>query len=318
MAICYELEELQLKPVEDHMSSLIQVNESEAERSTAPVVAVVTKQEFQDLGLENPNAHESLAELAASDSNYVDIYPSYIVGSLAVPSKTSLTEPPLLFAFYMDEHMLVFVDDDHTAETVLKHVINIGVLSDTTTGHCLYVFFKELLVDDLTFLADFEDRMESIEEHMLGSHAAVQSNAIMEYRRQSMRFGVYYQEIATMASILSDNENKLMNAQASRAFDHIENLADRLARRAETLKEYSLQLHELQQTRIDLKQNSIMQIFTIVTVLFAPLTLITGWFGMNLSVIPGLDWPFMWITLILAAVICTAALLALFKWKKWL
>lgn len=59
------------------------------------------------------------------------------------------------------------------------------------------------------------------------------------------------------------------------------------------LREYSLQLYELHQTQIDLKQNSTMQILTIVTVMFAPLTLVTGWFGMNLTVLPGLDWPYM-------------------------
>ncbi len=318
MAICYELEDLQLKPSQKHLSSLIRVNRAEAHDSASPVVAIMSKQEFQQLGLEHPNAHESLEDLASSDSNYVDIYPDYIVGSFSVPSKNSLTAPPALFAFYMDKQRLIFVDEGETARRVLEHVIDIGVLSDTTTAHCLYVFFKALLVDDLTFLGDFEDRMESIEEKILNSSSAVRSNAIMEYRRQTMRFCVYYQEVGTMANVLSDNENKLMTDAEGNAFDHIERLADRLSSRSETLKEYSLQLHELQQTRIDLKQNSTMQIFTIVTVLFAPLTLITGWFGMNLNVLPGLDWPYLWVVLVVGALVCTTALLAFFHWKKWL
>lgn len=318
MAICYELEDLQLKLSKKHLSSLIRVNREEAQASLVPVVAIMSKQEFRELGLEHPNAHESLEDLASSDSNYVDIYPDYIVGSFSVPSKTSLTAPPALFAFYMDEQRLIFVDEGETAKHVLEHVIDIGVISDTTTAHCLYVFFKELLVDDLAFLGDFEDRMESIEEKILNSNSDVRSNAIMEYRRQTMRFCVYYQEVGTMANVLSDNENKLMTDAEGAAFDHIESLADRLASRSETLKEYSLQLHELQQTRIDLRQNSTMQVFTIVTVLFAPLTLVTGWFGMNLTMIPGLDWPYMWLALVVGALVCTGMLLALFRWKKWL
>lgn len=268
--------------------------------------------------MENPNAHESLAELAASDSNYVDLYPDYIVGSLAIPSKTSLTADPSLFAFYLDHHQLIFVDEGDIAVNVLEHVMDIGVLSETTTGHCLYVFFKELLVNDLAFLGKFEDEMESIEEKLLAGKIDIDSNAIMEYRRQTMRFGVYYQEIATMASVLSDNENDLMDDSVASAFDHVESLSDRLATRSDTLKEYSLQLHELQQTQIAARQNSIMQIFTIVTVLFAPLTLATGWFGMNIEVIPGLHDPLMWLILVIGGIACTIALLLLFRWKKWL
>ncbi len=318
MAICYELEELRPTQIGDHMSSLVKVSSTEPSTCARPTVAVVSREEFERLGLEERGAHESLAELAASESNYVDIYPDYIVGSIAVPSKGSLADPPSLFAFYLDSHLLIFVDEGGTAEAALERIMDMGVLAASSTAHCLYIFFKELLVDDLSFLGEFEDRMEAIEEQMLDVSSGIRTNTIMEYRRQSMRFGVYYQEIATMASVLSDNENKLMDKRESLAFDHIEHLADRLARRSETLKEYSLQLHELHQTRIDLKQNSTMQIFTIVTVLFAPLTLVTGWFGMNLQMLPGLDWPFMWATLIIAALICTSALLVFFRWKRWL
>ena len=106
--------------------------------------------------------------------------------------------------------------------------------------------------------------------------------------------------------------------RSARAFTRVSNLADRLVNRAEIIKEYSGQLHELHQTRIDLKQNSIMQTFTIVTVLFAPLTLITGWFGMNLTVLPGVDWPWMAAALVALAVVTTSSFLAYFRWKHWL
>ncbi len=320
MAECYILENHGLRTTSKHMSSLVKVDPDKAQNSSLPVVAVLDGAEFEGLGLEDPNAHESLTELASSESTYVDIYPEYIVGSLAVPSKTDFVAEPSLFAFYLDDHMLIFVHEGNTAHNVLKRVIDIGVLSETTPAHCLYVFFKELLVNDLAFLGDFEDKMETIEERMMGTGptANVHSNVIMSYRRQSMRFGVYYQEMATMAGILGDDENELMSQTDAHAFDHIEALADRLATRSSTLKEYSLQLHELQQTQIDLKQNSIMQIFTIVTVLFAPLTLVTGWFGMNLQTLPGLDFPAMWACLVGGALLCTGLLLAFFRWKKWL
>lgn len=61
-----------------------------------------------------------------------------------------------------------------------------------------------------------------------------------------------------------------------------------------------------------------MQVFTIVTVLFAPLTLVTSWFGMNLHVLPGTEWGFMWVALIIAGLTSTGLLLWLFYRRKWL
>ena len=160
--------------------------------------------------------------------------------------------------------------------------------------------------------------MESMEEEMLANQSKSTTTVIMGYRRLSMRFLTYYQQLASMASILADNENKILPKEEADAFDHASAMADRLVDRAETVNEYSGQLRELYQTRIDLRQNAIMQILTVVTVLFAPLTLITGWFGMNLEVIPGLQWAPMWALLLALFVISTIALLAVFQRKSFL
>ena len=86
-----------------------------------------------------------------------------------------------------------------------------------------------------------------------------------------------------MASGIAENENGLLSKEESRLFLVAERQAERLLKRSLTLKEYSLQLRELYQTQIDLQQNNTMQFFTVITTLFAPLTLLTSWFGMNFT-----------------------------------
>ena len=46
------------------------------------------------------------------------------------------------------------------------------------------------------------------------------------------------------------------------------------------------------QSEIDIKQNRIMQILTIVTTVFLPLSLIVGWYGMNFAHMPELHWKY--------------------------
>lgn len=52
-----------------------------------------------------------------------------------------------------------------------------------------------------------------------------------------------------------------------------------------------MQLREMHQTQIDIRQNEIMKVLTIVTTLFMPLTLIAGWYGMNFAHMPELTAP---------------------------
>lgn len=315
MGACYEIKPSGLVPAQSKGASC-PADPMKAGKGFAPVVEVVTPQEFSALPLEELSDPEMLETLEEAESNFVDIYSKCIIGSFAVPLKDSTDLDT--FAFYLDRQRLVFIDRDSTAAGVLQRIAQSGAIRTTTTAHCLYVFMKELLREDLAYMGKVEDQMEDLEEGLMEERVGISTPKIMRYRRISMRFVSYYQQLATMAAMLSDDENKMMSREEARRFDHMENLADRLAARAETLREYSLQLHELHQTHIDLKQNSTMQVFTIVTVLFAPLTLVTGWFGMNLASIPGLGFEGMWALLLTLFILCTAALLLFFRRKHWL
>lgn len=307
MAVRYELRD-----------KMVEVSADEAKRSDVPVVEVITSDAFRTLtGIERDGV-EALRSLEASETSFVEVYPGFLVGSFAVPDKADPTGDPALFSFYLEDEHLIFIEDGTVAEAILASIAKSGVMRTMGTAHCLYLFFKTLLVDDLAYLGRLEDTMEDAEEAMIERGADITTSMIMAYRRASSRLGTYYQQVAAMAAIIADDENKLMEPADARAFTRVSNLADRLANRAEIIKEYGIQLHELHQTRIDLKQNSIMQTFTIVTVLFAPLTLVTGWFGMNLTVLPGLDWPYMAVTIIALAALMIVTMILFFKKKNWL
>ena len=61
-----------------------------------------------------------------------------------------------------------------------------------------------------------------------------------------------------------------------------------------------------------------MTILTVVTTIFMPLTLITGWYGMNFTYMPELDSPYGYPIIIVVALMIAVASLLYFKRKKWL
>ena len=54
------------------------------------------------------------------------------------------------------------------------------------------------------------------------------------------------------------------------------------------LLDYAQQVKDAYQAQIDAKQNSNMQFLTVISTIFFPLTLITGWYGMNFQNMPEL------------------------------
>ncbi|MDD4096489.1 MAG: CorA family divalent cation transporter, partial [Oscillospiraceae bacterium] len=63
--------------------------------------------------------------------------------------------------------------------------------------------------------------------------------------------------------------------------------------------------------------NSIMKVFTVITSFFFPLTLIVGWYGMNLKM-PEFGWRYGYLFVIGISVMTAIGTLLFFKRKKWL
>ena len=95
------------------------------------------------------------------------------------------------------------------------------------------------------------------------------------------------------------------------------NRISRLQSVLQSLRDYSLQLMDLQKTQLDVMHNRITSILTTVTTIFFPLTLITGWYGMNFKYMPELALPMAYpIAIIVSACNVIGSILYL-KIKKW-
>jgi magnesium transporter len=79
-----------------------------------------------------------------------------------------------------------------------------------------------------------------------------------------------------------------------------------------------MQLRDLYKAHLDLKQNRIMTVLTVVTTIFMPLTLIVGWYGMNFKYMPELEWKGSYPVVIALSILIVVISLIFFKKKKWL
>jgi len=69
---------------------------------------------------------------------------------------------------------------------------------------------------------------------------------------------------------------------------------------------------------INIEQNNITKIFTIVSVFFLPATLIASIYGMNFDFMPELHWRFGYLFAIGLMLLLSGIILGFFKYKKWL
>ena len=113
---------------------------------------------------------------------------------------------------------------------------------------------------------------------------------------------------------LEENENRFFVKKQLKYFGIIADRADRLMGKTNHLLAYAQQIRDAYYSQMDKVQNRNMQFLTAVSTIFYPLTLITGWYGMNFKNMPELENGYPGV--IALSIIIVAVCIIIFKKKK--
>lgn len=246
----------------------------------------------------------------------VDVLKESVIGTFAIPNKKNLMQNETTFGFYITKNKLLFIDENSNIEKMMTHFMKIQVFEKTVVAHFFFEFMEYLIKEDAIFLQEYEDKLEHLEEKLLNGEVEDFNKQILIIRKELLKINSYYLQLMDMSATLEENQNNLFSEADCKLFSLFENRVSRLYNSTQALKEYSLQLREMYQSQIDIKQNEIMKFLTIVTTVFMPLTLIAGWYGMNFVHMPELQAPYGYLIIIVISVIVVAAEIWYFKFQK--
>ena len=175
---------------------------------------------------------------------------------------------------------------------------------------------ERMIEEDVLYLSHIEAEAEKMEETITGSDAKNFFSQLTKYRQKLSELNAYYEQLADIGELLQSSacSSFVPNAQD---WDKYTRRAERLQNHVQLLRENMIQLRELYQSIQDSRQNKIMGILTVVTTFFLPLTLITGWYGMNFSYMPELKWRYGYLLVIFAVLIIAIGEIIYFKKKKF-
>ncbi len=254
-------------------------------------VAVVSPEEWTrdkekfnmgiDLEFETENLFMTKAEV-----NY-----DSLTGSFIIPDRSDLLESSSRFAFALDERGIVFIDHDGYASSLVKRIATTKKWRYPGLERFIYDFLETIISGDLNMLERYEDEITIIEDRILEGNLTGELERNNEIRGELLKLKMYYEQLIDLGQELAENENDFFMSDNLRFFELFTARVTRLQGLVSTLKEYTMQVRELYQSELSVKQNRIMTVLTVVTTIIMPLTLVTGWYGMNFKYMPELDSP---------------------------
>ncbi|MBQ9460274.1 MAG: magnesium transporter CorA [Oscillospiraceae bacterium] len=281
--------------------------------------AVLTTPEWQrerdrfDMGIElEPDAgniHNTKAEV-----NY-----DSLTGTFQIPDREDLTQRDFRFAFALDEKGIVFIDDSGKASRMIARIRRTKRWREPSLERFLYDFLEQIVEPDLPIMERYEAELDRIEDEILTSEGnerlLIRANEIRSDIRELL---VHYEQIIDMTQELEENENGFFREENLR-YMHL--FMNRMARRhdsAVSLRDHTMQVRDLYNAQLEVRQNRTMTLLTVITTIFMPLTLIAGWYGMNFRYMPELEWRLGYPVVIGVSLVIVIVSLVFFKKKKWL
>ena len=285
---------------------------------TAQFVAVLTTSEWEqqqesfdmgiDLDLDTRHIHNTKAEV-----NY-----DSLTGSFQIPDREDLRGNEFCFSFALDEKGIVFIDDSGKAEQMIDSIRRTKRWREPCLERFLHDFLEQIVERDLSIMERYESELNQIEDEVLSSDGQGNLARVNEIRSDIRRLLVHYEQLIDMTQELEENENGFFSEENLRYIHLFMNYMIRRHSTATSLRDYTIQVRDLHNTQLEVRQNKTMTLLTVITTIFMPLTLIAGWYGMNFRYMPELEWRYGYLAVIVLSAAVIVCCLILFKRKKWL
>ncbi|NLK37590.1 MAG: magnesium transporter [Epulopiscium sp.] len=220
-----------------------------------------------------------------------------------------------VFIYLNREKILFFCDEPERIFKILEGCIA-SVGDKISLERIISDFFNHITKGATPMFDKIEKEILDLEQELITSQKKDCVYEIVSLRKRLMILKRYFEQFLNVLEGVGQNENELYDPKMLRYFRTLEKRIDRFYQNVLNLRDYVTQVRESYQAEVDISLNVTMKIFTVITTIFLPLTLIVGWYGMNLPM-PEYEWKHSYAMVIVLSLLVVLAGIVFFKKKKW-
>lgn len=225
-------------------------------------------------------------------------------------------------ALFVKKNLFLLVslkDADGSTERTFEEAVRRPSCKSVTLERLICAFFERLVYQDTSVLEGYENKIGKLEEQIEhGTTGKTFNGEILALRRKLLGARHYYEQLLDVLETMLENDAGVFSEEHTRHFRIQRDRISRLSSNTQLLRDSLVQVREAYMAALDYNANSIMKVFTVVTTIFMPLTLIVGWYGMNFHFMPELTWRYGYAAVILLSVTVVVVSVVFFKKKKLL
>jgi len=185
------------------------------------------------------------------------------------------------------------------------------------SGRLLYEVLDDLFDYCFPILDKIGHKLDSIEDEMFEGHAEDVVRDISNVKQEIISYRKIIKPERTTLRLLERHTERFLPEALELYFDDIVDSAERIWDLLDNYKEVVEALEGTNESVIQHRQNDVLRLLTIFSVVLLPLTLISGIFGMNVH-FPGFESSAAFWAIVAGMVALALGMVAFFRLKRWL
>ncbi|MDI6724159.1 MAG: magnesium/cobalt transporter CorA [Methanobacterium sp.] len=217
--------------------------------------------------------------------------------------------------------VISFQDEKSEIFDLITNKISIkeSIIRNNDADFLLYSLLDTIVDSYFIILEDIDDRIDSIEKELIDGTSKKTLNSINKLKRDIITLRKSIWPLKEMTSTLKTSNFSLIgdttNLYLRDVYDHSAQVSDML----DIFRDTTSGMLDTYLSSMSNNLNEIVRLLTIISVIFVPLTFITGFFGMNFqNMITKISIPLIFSEVLIVMFVIPVIMLIYFKRKKWL
>ena len=196
-----------------------------------------------------------------------------------------------------------------------------AALRNRGIDYLLYSLVDVIIDHGFPILDEFDDEIHQVEQQLLGPEGVDTFKALYIIKRELLVFRLKIRPQREALRVLMRDDNRVLSEETSiylrDCYDHVSRLIDMIEIYRD-MTSNMLDVHLSLVNKNTFLSNEVQRKATVWAMLFAPLTFITGIYGMNFAHMPDTDLAYGFMIAIGAMAALGVILAIIFKRKNWL
>lgn len=242
-----------------------------------------------------------------------------IIKAISFDNERCEMEPEQVALYFRKGLIITFQENKTDLFSSIRERINLsnGKIRTNGADYLAYALIDSIVDNYFAVLDDIEDRIDNIEDKIAnGNHDGIKEE-IHHLKRSLIKVRKLVSPLREALSRFTKSDSPHIKESSLHYIRDVNDHTIQIMDMIDTYRDLLNGLQDLYLSEISMKMNQVMQVLTIITTIFVPLSFMAGLYGMNFDHMPELHFKYGYYVLLGVMLCVLIGSLFFFKKKKW-